>query len=617
MADFTFIPGESFNGAVARWADEVGGVERMIDLTRAAGVRYGHRQNAATADERGIRELAAEMKVDPDELLRRATPYAPGDWTNNLHLLSFAGVTLPTLLIEKRVRRFAPSGLALSAHHRALWDVRLLPACTVTGEVLLDGCGGPGCGPTTWQATLGIGRCEHCMTDLTGAATTSIPEETRAVLAEFAGLLDHDASVRAASLATLPPLVAALGPSDLIDLLVRIVPVVDRTMPIKLAGIIDTPALQLCNAIAAAWRIVSRWPDAMNDLAASRVAGRSGRHNDGNGGRTMRLLTRKRQVGASKALLSFLAEWRASLSVDKDAGAALRDRSVGSATAILMTGLEGTELVELRQRGLLQVHFALDWERPEARFDKTEIQKVAAALADRCSTAEARNTLGMSTNGIEQLTAMRLLGTVDHPVVDARYGDRQVSRSALAALVGAAGATAGPSPSKTAMTLRSAMKSVGGRLKPWGPVFAMLLSGELPFQLLPGDFALTDRVLVDSSTVELLQSVHLPDRVAVALSPFISKEEAGEILNLNPRNTTALLASFRSGVGANFRTVPLEAVVRLARRHVASVEVAARLRVGPLRAHADAIAAGVPLLGPGGFCRKGLEDRWFDMIAGR
>ena len=39
VADFAFIPGESFNGAIARWADEIGGVEWTIEITGPAGVR--------------------------------------------------------------------------------------------------------------------------------------------------------------------------------------------------------------------------------------------------------------------------------------------------------------------------------------------------------------------------------------------------------------------------------------------------------------------------------------------------------------------------------------------------------------------------------------------------
>jgi hypothetical protein len=607
---FAFIPDESFNGAVARWADEVGGVERMIDLTRVAGVRYGHQQRAASAGEADIRALAAEMGVAPGELLSRATPNTPGEWTNNRHPISFAGVTLPSLMIEKQVRRFSPSALARSPHHRALWDVRLLPACTETGEILLDRCGNDDCGRTGWSATLGIDRCEHCMTDLTLQAPATIPDETRIRLAEVAGLLSHDDHVRHASLALLPPRVAALGASNIVDLLTRIAPVVDRNLQTNLVGLLNAPPGALCAAVAMSWKVLINWPNAMGDIAATHVGARIGRHNDGNGGRTMRLLTHKRQLGASDAVLDLIATWRRSISVDQGDGAALRERTVSGTVVAQVTGLDTNKVVEYRRAGLFKTYFALDFERPEARYDAAEIDRIAVALADRSSVGAARRVLGTSCHGVEQLVAMRLLEGIDHPFLDAHYGARQISTRSLDALVAAIRGSSG-GPTADMLSLWTAMKSLGGRLKPWGPVFAMLLAGELPYAMDDQEQPLADAIRIHAPAVPLLGTVHVPERVRATLSPSMSKVDAGELLNLSPAKITEMLATVVTGAGSHAKAVPLLMVERLARQNIAVAEIAARRGVSHLRAHLDAIAAGIPHLGAGGFCREGAEREFF------
>ncbi len=171
--------------AVRDWAvgnDRIGSnpVEKGPAKQTKSNRGLGQGEGASTDDEPDA--ASDEMRVDAGEPLARATPIAPGECTNNRHPVAFAGVTLPSLMIKKRVRRFSPAAPAASPHHRAIWDLRLIPACTVTGEILLGDCGNPECSPTGWSATPGIDRCEHCTADLTKSSTTSIPDETRVVL---------------------------------------------------------------------------------------------------------------------------------------------------------------------------------------------------------------------------------------------------------------------------------------------------------------------------------------------------------------------------------------------------------------------------------------------------
>lgn len=609
MDKFEFIPGESFNSAVARWADEVGGFERMIDLTSVAGVRYGHRQQAASAGEADIRALAEEMQVNPDELLVRAMPYGvPGEWTNNFHPVVFAGVTVPSFLIERRVRRFSPTALSKSPHHRALWNVRVLPACTETGELLLDRCGGPDCGQLGWSATLGIDLCEHCMTDLTRLQATTIPEDTRATLAQFAGLFSHNRSVRETSLSVLPRAVAELGIKDIVDLLLRLMTVVDNKLPINPITLLSGDPLAVCTAVARSWEALLGWPEAVGEIAASRIAGRVGRHNDGNSGRTMRFLTRKHQLHASKPVRDLIAAWRRTLSVDLEEGRGLRERTVSGTTAAQITGLDNTRVVQYRRALRLKVHFALDLDRPEARFDREQIEEIRATLRSHTSLWRVREILGVPSYGVEQLLTMQLLEGIQHPFFDAHHYGQQVSKASLEALLAGVQATANPVCGRT-LCLQNAMKAVGGRLKPWGEVFRMLVAEEMSFSLADETGALVKRVRVQERAVDMIQSLVVPDRVRLSMSTHMSKADAGEILNLTPARTTELLADIQTPMGSHLKLVPLEYVERLARRHVTVAEVAACRRFGLRRARFDLINAAVPRLGAGGFCRKTAEAR--------
>lgn len=140
-APFPLIPGESFNGGVARWATE-NGADRMIDVTHVAGVQYAHRQHAAYGSIEQISRLADETGIPLADLVERALPLAPDDDTCRI----FNGVLMPRVLLEGRRRLFSPASLRAAAYHRASWSLRIAPFCSESWEFLRDRCGDPECG---------------------------------------------------------------------------------------------------------------------------------------------------------------------------------------------------------------------------------------------------------------------------------------------------------------------------------------------------------------------------------------------------------------------------------------------------------------------------------------
>jgi hypothetical protein len=628
MADFTFIPGESFNGGVARWADEVGAVERMIDITSCAGVVYNNRQTAASAAPAQIESLAIAMGVDPRELHKRAMPRTDPDATRRYDRHIFHGVTIPNYLIEKRIRRFSPGGFAKSlatkdiacAYDRAVWHIRAFPFCTDTWEILLDRC--PFCQKHPgWGHTLGIDWCERCMTDLKSATADFVPKDIRPALAAAVGLVDHHPDRRAASLANLPERISRMGPTFALDLLVNLLPVIDRTLPTDPAFIFKAQRLQLCYAVASAWQMMAGWPGSMKEFASERIATRTAKHSDGNGGRTIRFLTPRRNTGTSSELADFIAEWRAELDLDGPNRPSILERTRSLDEVCKLTGLGTSEVADLRRRRALPTEFVIHKGRPEPRFPADALEIISDRLTVRIPIERARLAVGVPCNGIEQLVAMRLLEREEHSFITARYAAMQIVASSLDDLVDRLTAAASGDPRACNLPLHSAMKAIGGRLKPWGPVFHALRDSSLQpderidFVLAPGVAPLSRRVLIAEADIERIRALIFdsadPCHKQIAYAETMSKIDAAETLNLGFRQSTALLSTIATRSGSHHKLVPVTYVLELAMTHMPASEIGMRLGISPHSAWREAKAKNVLKLGPGGLCRSDAEKKIF------
>ena len=631
MTDFIFIPGESFNGAVARWADEAD-FERMIDVTSHAGVVYGHRQYVPYATPEQIAALAHVMSCEADELLVRATPRTEQDPSSRYDRHLFHGVAIPSYLIEKHSRRYAPRGLVKSladkhighAYDRAVWHIRAFPFCTESWQTLRDTC--PECGKRpAWRQTLGIDRCEHCMADLKTAHAGVVPKVLRPSLTAAAGLVDHDPGRRSASLALLPERISKAGPSVALDLLVNLLPVVDPTLATDPVLLFAAPTLQICGAVAAAWRVMVGWPDAMGALTSARIATRTDRHNDGNAGRTIRFLSPKRNTGVSSELQALIAEWRVDVDLDGPNGDAILKRTRSITDVAQSSSIGSQELSDLRHRNAFPTVFVLDHGRPEPRFPVEVFQTIVNLGRVRMSMAAARLAIGVSCQGIEQLVAMRLLDQEDHPFVLARYGTMQIVASSIDRLERQLAAGAHGDPEICTLPLYSAMKAVGGRLKPWGPVFAALVDGSIPpgtklnYALASHSGPLSRRILIDPSDLRRVCQMAFEARDRsfrqISYSETMSKIDATEVLNLGFSKSVPLLGAIRTAPGTHEKLVPVAYVLDLARTHISAGELAARRGVSRQYALRDARRAGVPNLGPGGFCRREGEKHLLALAA--
>lgn len=129
------IEGESLDGFIGRVA-----AHNLLDnahtITSEGGVGYGHRPDLSTRGWDGLPAVAECLQVDVSHLQARSYPLANS--ARDLRL--FFGTPIERRHLETRTRRFSPGSLSLSAHHRALWQLRIFPFCIETWEYLIDRC---------------------------------------------------------------------------------------------------------------------------------------------------------------------------------------------------------------------------------------------------------------------------------------------------------------------------------------------------------------------------------------------------------------------------------------------------------------------------------------------
>jgi len=600
---FQFHGDESFNGAVARWAADAW-IERMLDVTRVAGVEWGHNQTASAADEKDIRALAAEMEIDPDELLKRAMPNI-GAGDGNRGFTIFNGLILPVTLIEKKRRRFAPAALRAAPYHRALWNIRLFPCCIETGQLLLNRCGNEECdGTLGWRHTLGIDTCEFCISELTNAEAPEIPAELVEQLRPIADLFSPED--RGFALSSLPAAIAADDGQVAIDLLLRLLPLADPSLHAFRNRLHHADPLDLIRAVVASWNMMTTWPRGFSDHVTPKAAGRAERHRDGNRGETIRFLKTGRNSIVSTAIAKIIGDLRNEFDLRGEKAEDIAKAVLPIKRVAKILGLGPAEVAQLRRDGILRARLVLDeMGRLQPMFDRQEIEKIENGISSRLGVDSLAWKLGMSRNGAEQLVETGLLELLHHPFFFARYGILQVTKASRDAMLDLLEQAAVLEAGDNLIPLSTAIKVIGGKTKPWGAIFGKLLDGSLPFRIEPGAKTPVRGIFIRRQDVSIIEGLRAVGSMAtrIAFSHLISKADAGEILNVGPQEVTELFADVSTGKGEQAKSLLIEDVVDLGRRHITSAELGLRRNVSVQKAYRDALLSGVTYLGPAGFCR--------------
>lgn len=599
----TPIPGESFNGLLHRWA--AGNfIDSMFEVTRAAGVEYRSFPDTALNERRDLSTIAEITGIPLPELQSRTLPTGDDELTRKLF-----GVCVRKSDLEIQDRRFAPASLRLSAHHRALWMVRTISFCPDTWQYLRSTCHRDRCGVVQhWNCTFGIERCDRCLADLRDGPSEFVPEDEQEALGEVVRLLGPDPTQRRTALATLPAALGEITPDAAYELLIRLMKVIDPSLPIARTIMHLGGPRELSSAMALAWRVLQSWPDGFLNLAAERIRPRTTR-DDGNAGETMRFLSlsRNRSQISNPVARRVVKEMSDSIDISEPANAAKFLTLNNAARAV---GLKQSRLSDLRRNGILRTRFAIRRDRPLAAFCADEIASLNAGFEDRMSIETARYELGITCHGVEQLLALGLLDEVAHPYFRARYIWVPVSRQSVRAFRARFQAQ-NRSVSGPKVPLDMAVKVIGGRLKPWGTILKMLLNGDLDYEFANGSKTLARAIHIKRSDVPHLRSVHFEgsDDRPFKFEQFMSKRDAADTLNLGPKQATRLLSGYITPRGSRSVVVPIDAVEKLASKYISAAELSWLLGVSKQEAFFLSKRTGVPHFRPGGFLRSEAQER--------
>jgi len=604
MSDvFRPIPFESLNGMIARYAASEW-IDRMMDITEVAGITNGRQQRVGLGAKWQLERVAERTGIELSELEVRAMPLSADGATR-----SFFGTAVSKFDIDLTLRRFSPTSLRRSPHHRATNMLRAFPFCPESFEILTAECPAPYCGATQrWYHTIGVDLCDQCGGDLALAEPMPVPDHLRPNLLEAIGLVHPEKGYRTRADRALPDELLRHGRAAAYELLIRLVLLIIRATGVsRIRALGVLPTLEMLHATAQAWDLMKGWPAAFDEFAGSRIATRLTPKSDGNNGHTMRFLRIPKTGVLAEPVRELIRELKQRYDMDGVGAAEIRSRTVEvlPATQFLCIGT-GT-LATFRREGLIKAVFGIKMGSPIALCDRPELESLSMAIKSRLSIEATRAMLGISYHGVEQLLATGDLASFTEPFMIANYPAPQVTVPSMEELIARLDALS-RSGDVTWPRLHRAVAGIGGRMKPWSPILRAVISGEVEAWIEDGPLPTIRRIRIKPEDVDVLW-LKTFDRSAhqFAFSKTVSKADCGETLNIKPHQHTQLLRTIPSPKGTRQRVVEVHYVEKLARTRMSATELGARLRRPTQSAYAAACRDGVPWIDFAGFDRDAAE----------
>lgn len=588
------IKGESIDGYVARVA-AAHHFPRMAEITQQGGAEVGARPHAAFCDAEGLEAIADCLRVD-FERLRQHAPMSSPDGSKR----TMFGVELSKDHFQFTYRRFSPSALKASQHHRALWTLRLFPFCTDTWEFLVDRCPHPACRrQQRWRRTVGIDLCDYCGEPLTRAEADAVPEELRENLGQLVDLVHPDPLRRERTRQLLPPELAQLDSDDLLKLVCLIAPVVDHRAgrPLTLWTLsLDRAKDCIVPALANSWRLLKGWPYAFEDLIASRINAHAKARGDGNWGASYRFLWRCRKQKLTAPVKSIVDGF-----AERCRKAAERGYT-GQQVADLVGG-QVSALVAMRRSGEIPSVLALDGQRLHVLFPKDDIHKLLDKFQPRERVERAAGRLGIPSYAVRHLVDLGCLEAA--PTPPGRSKKLTVRETSLSFFIEALEAQMPPATGEYPYKLDKLMLRLGGGPKPWAAVLDAIAKGELEAAVLPGSCRLGDRIRFQTDDVLSLPA--FADRPELSAGDPLFKSDLADMLSLSITNFSRY-SDYLLGSGDQRRQISLDQALELSGTIISTTEIAARLQLHHTSAFRLASQRGVLVKSEGLFDRASAAE---------
>lgn len=491
---------ESLMSIVYRTAEE--SVLTPGNIILSAG--YTHRQtfNMAVTELERVPALAYVLQLPEAEVRSRTYPtvfQSPVGCT----FVDFAGASVPLNLLNVRQRKVAAAALEQRPFHHLLSEHRLLPFDADTGAMLIANC--PECElPLRWTKVRSFFRCP-CGADLRSAPPAFVAAEFLDGARMMANLLDPRPATHNAVVDALPTSLRAMNRGTIFEI---------GWQTAIAIGFAARPSTNTANwsdddklrSLDLAAKLLSDWP-ASTEMAFAALPSTERRRQTIAKLAALARSTRVPQdvCAGIKAILPQRALSTRLASAGRPHGVNLADderqrrREAYSATGCgsVIVGNVVDSSVSMNQASHILGKSIDDTSRmlrtldpvetfgahkTRTRYARDDVERLAELLQHREPIDAFSSDSGIPHHGIEQMICLKLLDQLDDPAILAGHKVRQLdgrSINALAERLAFGGLEVEPNGW---LRLTDAMKAVGGREKPWGPAFAMMLDEKsLPF----------------------------------------------------------------------------------------------------------------------------------------
>lgn len=587
---FAFKKTESLRGGLSR-AFARAGLPNSWTMLREAGLKHRNRVIVSEDPNIDIGALAEALQVSREEILQRRYPeVGPGS-------RSFFGLQIPSSNFETRIRRFSPTFLKDSGHHHAAWELRFLPFCPETFDMLQSTCmicrpdGGHNQG---WVRTLTpVDCCDECGRRLGNQSAQKVPENMRPALNIVGRIVSPDLTKRNTFAEFVPTQLKANSPQQTLDVILGLtrhlaVPEARRDQDEKLVR------------LHLACEAVSHWPNGLDqlDFDASKM------------GTTLPpLMQQYAALGVEpisdvgKAALNWPREQattEASATQELNGGS----RVLGLSKASLLAGLSCDLLNQIWNSGFVTRRYRCHGAKMFPAFEVHELMRFAEAWKRRVSAASVGQRLGIPAYGLEQCVLLDVVPKYPLSLSNEGYHfDPELIDEMLKKLQQRSVAISG-----NLISVRSALGRTSGGVKPWGFVLKELLEGRLPFEYHENlEQKLSGQLLVSEACI----LKRLPDLLQKAasgnasLSSYIPQKDALEILNCG--GSSLRMLDGIDGQGVNPKLYPLEKIITRSQECIATIEIAERLDIDPAAAYHILKDARIKQVVPGGWQRVQSE----------
>lgn len=508
-------PDESLLGLLVRACEGT----TVLHLSKALGLAAVKHLTPAVAtalsDETEIAGLAKLLRTTPAEIVARTYPKGAFEHTHS-ETVDFFGVRIRAQYRRFGRRRVAPRALAISNHHRAIWDIAPFSFDPETMETLLANC--PKCGRDLgWKQMRGVAYCERCIgpdglpnVDLRSYPAPVIEIADPEALQFVVGLVHPLQEKRRRARALLPEPWSRFSNSDLFEVVMALASGLlaepDKDRPQGRRGAGNGWASLTPHHLALAGRAVLDRERGFGALAEEYRKSRATRPRYygllKEFGPLARLATdRYLTPQVRKVLGEQLGEYVQACELAATASAAsiiLRkgtprgaatgvESGVASAGKRLCTVQELSKLLgtrpdalrRLANSGMVQVVCSDDAMKSPVRMWYHEVAPVAAEFADSIVDAEAAGTLGIPRPLLAALSDWEKLERLKGPVLAMTHGPVAYRRSSVERLRQQLWSSVISPPPAKAPRLKRAASFLGVGHPPWLKIILAILEGRL------------------------------------------------------------------------------------------------------------------------------------------